>query len=174
MLGLARMGATVTCCFWGEDGQSRVAKPAMAMIATTKRAIFFQAHEAGMAPSRPLSSIAGVVCLVREGCGSNTRGETVEGSVSVYTGILGGGQDHDKVIEGSIRIAETALRRCSTVHLSRTSGSRADLRAEMKSAGAETTTPLGKRRAEQNTDTDGSVVGIENWEKRKMRRPGGV
>jgi hypothetical protein len=40
----------VAWCLW--EGQSRVAKPATARRIIAKRKILFQAHEAGMAPSR--------------------------------------------------------------------------------------------------------------------------
>jgi hypothetical protein len=64
----------------------------MAMTATTYRTIFFHAHEAAMAPSRPLSSMARVLCLVREG-GSDGGGRKATDSVgaNVYTRRVGGG-----------------------------------------------------------------------------------
>jgi hypothetical protein len=53
----------------------------MATIVTTNRIIFFHAHEAGMAPSRPWSSIAWcrVSRLVRENLGATVVGEISRG-----------------------------------------------------------------------------------------------
>jgi hypothetical protein len=73
----------------------------MAMTATRYRTIFFHAHEAGMAPSRPLSSIARVwyvscVSCGREVSGSDS-GRTGKDSVGVDVYIVG------ELKEGRIR-----------------------------------------------------------------------
>lgn len=114
MLEWARVGATEIVLL-GEDGQSRVAKPVMAMIATMYRSIFFHAHEAGMARSRPLSSIARVSCVScgREVSGSDSRGRRVKDSVGGWASIIG------QLDEGMIRAwsprGASALRRLGSL-----------------------------------------------------------